>query len=294
MTTNPYFSVAPKNFTQEQFLVEDLINESIKINGMNVVYIVRDQGDGGSQDLLYGEDPTAKFSHTYTIEMYMKDVLGGSGGDFLSKFGLQINDSCTFVMSRRSFNKTVPSSVATRPREGDLIYIPMNNNLYEIMYVDHESTYYTLGRNVSLPYLYELKVEQFKYSNENLDTGIPEIDSIEDFSSYSIEVNLSTNGIGNYNIGETVFQGANLSSAITVAKVTDWSPDDKIIKLVNIKGIISNTSNIIGSTSGTSYAVLTYDNQKDSSINIGFENQMIQIETDTFIVRDEIDPFGTS
>lgn len=268
--------------------------ESIKINGMNVSYIVRDQEDGASQDLLYGEDPSAKFSHVYQIECYMKDVLGGSGGDFLSKFGLQINDSCTLVMSRRSFQKTVPSNVAIRPREGDLIFIPMQANLYEILEVDAESNFYTLGRDVALPYMYELKVELFKYSNENLSTGIPEIDVIENASAYSIEVNLSTNGIGNYNIGETVYQGTNLLSATTIAKVTDWSPDDKIIKLVNIKGIISNTANIIGETSGTSYAVLDYDPQKDSSINIGFENQLIQIETDDFIIRTEIDPFGTS
>ena len=261
---------------------------------MNVTYIVRDQETGGIQDLIYGEDPTAKFSRTYTLEMYLKDVMGGGGGDFLSKFGLQVNESGTFVVSRRAFVKTVPSNIAIRPREGDLIYIPMQTNLYEIKFVESEVNFHTLGRDISLPYFYELKVELFKFSNENLTTGIPEIDSFESDVAYSIVLNLSLTGTGNYNIGELVYQGNTYNTATTTAKVVDWSPTNKTIKVVNIKGTISNTANIIGVTSNTSYAVQTYDDLANNSKYNQFDNSEVQTESNTFLIRTENDPWGVS
>ena len=286
------FNNYPEGYTQEQFLMEDLICESLKIYGMNVYYIVREDEAGAAVDLVYGEDPTAKFAKSYKIEAYMKDMMGNSsGGDFLSKFGLQLNDNNTLVISRRSFNKIVPSSVAKRPREGDLIYVPMQTNLYEIKFVDNESNFYTLGRSVNLPYLYEMRMELFKYSNENLDTGIPAIDAVENEDAIAVDINMSTTGVGNYIINELVYQGANLATSTASAKIIDWHPDTKIIKLTNLKGTIANTLNLVGSTSNTSYAILQYDRIQNPDNSDQYENKTFE-NTNSFIVNTETDFLG--
>lgn len=293
MPVNKYFNNAPKGYTQEQFLVEDLIGETIKINGMDVYYIVREQEEGGFQDLVYGEDPTAKFTRSYKIEAYFNNVMGNiSGGDFLSKFGLQLNDNSSILISRRSFNKIVPANIASRPREGDLVYVPMQTNLYEIKFVDDQTNYYTLGRDVKLPYVFELKLEMFKFSNENIDTGVPGIDAAESESAIALELSLDINGTGNYNIGETVFQGSDIGSSTVSAKILDWYPDTKIIRLYNVKGLISNTQNIIGSTSNTSYSIKQYD-RVQNPVNFDlYENETYETDN-SFIVTTEKDYLGT-
>lgn len=172
MPTNFYFN----NFSnsQEQLLVEDLIVESIKIYGLDMFYLPR---RFHSKDDIYGEDASSKYNMYYPIEMYIKNVEGFEGeGDFLSKFNLEIRDRVTFTVARRIFSQEVGTNEAmTRPLEGDLIYFPLNNKIFQIKFVEHEAIFYQLGALQT----FDLICELFEYSGETLDTGIPEIDAIQ-------------------------------------------------------------------------------------------------------------------
>ncbi len=169
MATNFFFN----NFqnSQEQLLIENLIIESIKIYGHDVVYVPRKRV---SVDELLNEDPLREYIHAVPIEMYIKDVNGFAGeGDFLSKFNLQIRDQITFSVARRAFADEVGTIEALdRPQEGDLIFFPLNRKLFEIKFVEHEPVFYQLG---SLQF-YDLKCELFEYNNEYFETGIDDID----------------------------------------------------------------------------------------------------------------------
>ena len=176
-TVNHYFN----NFTNsmEQNLVEDLIIESIRIYGIECLYIPRTLV---KEDLLFGEDVLSKFDTAYPIEMYVKSVDGFEGdGTFLSKFGLEIRDQMILTMARRRFVEEVyvdgSDTVGTtdRPNEGDLIYFPLNNKLFEIKFVEHEAIFYQMGSLQT----YDITCELFEYSHERLDTGVAAIDNIE-------------------------------------------------------------------------------------------------------------------
>ena len=218
MATNKYFN----NFAyaREQDLVEDLTIESIKIYGHNVKYLPKTIS---GIDHLFGEDKLLKYETAADVEMYIKNVEGFEGeGEFMSKFGVQLNDQLTLTVARKRFdqirteklttevgynylqestNTDSPSRqfltgnnhtesivletgttgvnaysiTANRPQEGDLIFFPLVNKIFEIKYVEHEDIFYQTGRLQS----YDLRCELFKYSSEQIRTGNTEIDSTE-------------------------------------------------------------------------------------------------------------------
>jgi hypothetical protein len=194
-TVNHYFN----NFTNsmEQNLVEDLIIESIRIYGIECLYIPRTLV---KEDLLFGEDVLSKFDTAYPIEMYVKSVDGFEGdGTFLSKFGLEIRDQMILTMARRRFVEEVyvdgNDTVGTtdRPNEGDLIYFPLNNKLFEIKFVEHEAIFYQMGSLQT----YDVTCELFEYSHERLDTGVAAIDNIETAQSGDVLAFQVTDEAGN-------------------------------------------------------------------------------------------------
>ena len=174
MPTNVYFDTGTK---AEQHLYEDLIIEQLSIYGQEVFYIPRTLV---KEDELFGEDTLSKFDDSYLIEMYFENVDGFEGeADIMSKFGLQIDDQGTFVVSRRRFEQLVSHDsnliVKTRPNEGDLIYFSKLSKLFEISFVEDEDPFFQIH---TVP-AFKLKVKTFEYSSEILDTGITEIDAIE-------------------------------------------------------------------------------------------------------------------
>lgn len=178
MATNFFFN----NFrsSQEQLLIEDLIVESIKIYGHDVFYIPRRIV---AEDEVYGEDPVSEYNARYAMEMYIKNVEGFAGdGDFLSKFNLQIRDSMTLTVARRTFFDEIIAETQPRPNEGDLIFFPLNNKLFEVKFVEHEAIFYQLGALQT----FDLRCELFEYNNQILNTGIPEVDNIERDNSLSM------------------------------------------------------------------------------------------------------------
>jgi len=174
MPTNVYFDNGTK---PEQHLHEDLMLDQLKIYGQDVYYIPRTLV---KEDNLLGEDVLSKFGDAYLIEMYFENVEGYEGEkEIMTKFGLQMNEDATFVVAKRRFEQLVSGDanliVKTRPNEGDLVYFPKVNKMFEISFVDHDDPFYQV-HNVPA---YKLKVKTFEYSSEDIDTGIAEIDAIE-------------------------------------------------------------------------------------------------------------------
>ena len=170
MAKNFYF----ENYTNsgEQSLIEDLVIESIRIYGIDTYYITR---SSTNLDPILIEDDLPIYNEAHSVEMYVKNVDGFEGeGDFLSKFGLQIRDSMTMTVSIRQYEQEVARYNNTaRPKEGDLLYFPLNNKIFKIMHVEHESIFYQMGDLQ----VYDLRCELFEYSNERFETGRDNIDN---------------------------------------------------------------------------------------------------------------------
>lgn len=288
MGTSVYFNNYSVGVINEQRLLEDLIVESIQIMGHDCFYIPRDSYNG--DDEIYGETVNAKFTRAYAIEVYLANVEGYEGdGDFFSKFGLEIRDTSNFIVSTRSFEKYVPSNIATRPREGDLLYVPVMRKLFEIKFVEEELNFFSIGKRN--PYMYELRCELFRFSDENFDTGVQEIDDVEADASYTIELALG-NGTGTFYDGEIVYQGPNLATSNIKATVTDYDPATKKLTLHNIMGVFATATNIRGVTSNAVYVVTSTDTLGDHVFYDDYDNKEIQDEAVLFIDLSEINPFG--
>lgn len=182
MATSVYFNNF--NASQEQLLIENLVIESIRIYGHDVWYMPRTLVN---TDKLYGESPIQEFKSAYMVEMYIKNVEGFEGqGDFLSKFNLEIRDEMTLTIARRVFETEVGGIESlARPREGDIIYFPLNRKVFQIKFVEHEPVFYQMGALQ----MYDLKCELFEYSDEIFSTGIKEIDQI--YAKYSTALDVA-------------------------------------------------------------------------------------------------------
>jgi len=199
MATSVYFSGAVKS---EQDLYEDLVTESIKVFGQDVVYLPREElGD----DTLLNESWN-QFTQAFPVEMYLNDPEGFSGdGNLLGKFGLEIRDAADFVVTKRRWNSAVGAAAHgltnfVKPREGDLIYMIMTGVLFEIKFVEPKLPFYQLA---DLP-TFTMFTEKFEYNDQHFDTGWDEIDQIEwkNATSYSYIVD----GAVAYTAGEKVTQ----------------------------------------------------------------------------------------
>jgi hypothetical protein len=202
MATSVYFSGAVKS---EQDLYEDLVTESIKIFGQDVVYLPRERI---AEDTLLNEE-WSQFTQAYPIEMYLENAEGFEGdGNLLGKFGLEIRDQANFVVTKRRWDAVVGQNLTFaqgnqlvgKPAEGDLLYLTMTQRLFEIKYVEPKAPFYQLQ---DLP-SYTLTAELFEYNDQHFDTGWDEIDAIEwnNATSYSYIVNSNTA----YELGELVTQ----------------------------------------------------------------------------------------
>ena len=288
MATSVYFNNFSPSAINEHMLLEDLIVESIQIMGHDVKYLPREVYD--QADDVLGESVNSKFTRAYGMEMYLANVEGYEGdGDFFSKFGLEIRDTSNFVVSRRAFEKYVPTTIARRPREGDLIFVPLLNKIFEIKFVEEELMFFSLGKRA--PYMYELRCEVFRFSNEDFETGEEQVDDLEHSAAYTVSFTVN-NGSGNYYQDEVVYQGSNLAYATATAEVKHWIPDTKVLEVINIKGNFISAANLIGSQSNTRYNVANLDDMADLVDYDDSDNRVIQTEANTFIDLSEINPFG--
>jgi hypothetical protein len=293
MATSPYFN----NYKShgEQNLVEDLIVESIKIMGFDAYYLPND--NEAARDLLYGEDPVKKFESAFPLEMYLSsdptDYIGQK--DVFSKFGLEIKDDVNVLVSRRSFQQRVPQNTFTRPREGDLVYVPFLNGtgeLFEIKFAEQAKDFHTLGR--VQPYFYELYLEKFKYSQEIIDTGVTDIDIVVTNNAYTQSLNTGA-GTGRYEIKETVYQSASLTrnTATAVAVVQSWIPSSNTLTVTNIAGEFIDNVIIIGASSNARYRLTTFNPLEDNSYSETYDNDHIATSANSIVNFSEINPFGS-
>ena len=207
MALNPFFL---QGASSEQRLVQDLINEQLKIYGVEITYIPR---KFVRKQTIIEEVQSSKFDDNYSIEAYVNTYDGYSGaGDILTKFGMSLKDEVTLTISKERFEDFISPFLAaeddgtgdsaivlsTRPREGDLIYFPLGQRLFEVKFVEHEQPFYQLGKN----YVYELKCELFEYEDEVIDTSIDEIDTQIETEGFITTLNLI--GVGRTATAESV------------------------------------------------------------------------------------------
>lgn len=192
MATNFYFqSGVPGGRSSEQLLMEDIIIECLKIYGFDVYYIPR---TSVNEDDILTEDPLNKYDNAYPLEMYLSNVSGFEGeGDLLSKFGVEIRDTATFIVARRRWDEVVAKKgnvqLTTRPAEGDVLYFPLTKSYFEIRRVETRDPFFQVGKL----YVYKLECELMQFSSERFDTGNTEIDTgastaAIDIGSYEIEL----------------------------------------------------------------------------------------------------------
>jgi hypothetical protein len=296
MAVSVYFN--NQGATREQFLVEDLIIESIKNHGIDIYYIPR--SSRSSIDELYGDDPVKSFNSAYTIEMYLETFNDFEGNqEFFSKFGLEVQKTARVALARRSFEKYIAPAIRNLPKEGDLIWLPVQRKLMEITFVEHETNFFQLGRggrgsidNRTLPYMYVLELQLFKYNGELFNTGVPEIDEIQNTTSFSVSYTMQAGGTLTYVENEIVYQGASLETATASAYVAQWDRPNLTLKLRNIKGEFSSNTSIKGATSGAIWTMVTGNTQENS--NDPFEdNFRIETESDNILDWSELNPFGS-
>ena len=201
MALNPFFL---QGSSSEQFLVQDLINEQLKMYGIEVYYLPRKYI---KTDNILNEVETSKFDDSFLIEAYLDNYEGyAPGSDLMSKFGLRLKNEINLIISRERYeefitpflntssisnNSEYDIQITSRPREGDLIYFPLGQRLFEIKRVEHEKPFYQLGKN----YVYELQCELFEYENEDIDTSIETIDKTVEDEGYITTLNLAKTAI---------------------------------------------------------------------------------------------------
>jgi hypothetical protein len=316
VATNFYFQPFPQDqITNEQLLVEDLVIEALGIYGMDVYYLPRTSRNPDGIDQLYGEDTLKQYVSAHPIEVYLENITGMDGeGDFISKFGLEIRDEITVLVSRRRFKYAVGSTnynrprigdivatenqAPTRPREGDLIYLPLLKGFFEITMVEHEddqAMFYTLGRgrggNV---YVYAIKLKKFVFSDEIISTGKQELDDIA-FDYYKkTRLSVPVSGTGTFVKGEIVYQGTDLANSTAQAIVHTWNPA-RHVDVVQVIGSFISGQSLKGDTSN---AIWTMDESANDLITTDnpFEdiqdNFVIESEADSIIDFTESNPFG--
>ena len=282
MALNTYFS---QGTTGEQDLTQSLVNEQIKMFGKNVYYIPRTLV---KNDTVFGEDTMSKFDDAFEIEAFIEDNSGFRGdGDMFTKFGVQIADQVTFVISRTRFTEAVDDNttliVEGRPNEGDLVYFPLANKIFEIQFVEYEVPFFTLGKI----YTWGLRCELFQYSDEDIDTGIAEVDAIEVNYANAISVNVAEGGSGDF-VAEEIVTGGN--SNVT-ATVKSWNSATRQLVVYNRSGIFAIPETLTGNTSSAAWTSATY-NTLNNTNDESQSNWAIETQSDAIIDFSEGNPFG--
>lgn len=285
MPTSPYFPSYYGGTTGEQGLVQDLVDEQIKLFGTDIYYMPRTiLRDNTLDDIVYN-----KYLEQFQIEMMLQNVEGfGSPSEFISKFGLRITDEVRFSVSQRRWDAEVAEhnptlTVDGRPNEGDLLYFPLTKDLYEIKFVEREDPFYQLGKI----YYYTMTAEIYEYGSDDISTGVSEIDEIETLFSSAIALTLSVGGTGDFTIGETVTG----STTGVEAEVKSWDNSTRVLQVINRKGTFATGEAITGNDSSAVWVVGTFDTLNNTNSEYD-QNRVIETAADNIIDWTEGNPFG--
>ena len=296
MATNLYFSQSVKS---EQDLYENIVVESLKMYGQDVFYMPRTLV---AEDKIFGEDVASRFEDAYKIEMYLENIDNFDGDqELFTKFGVEIRDRATLHVSRRRWQEVTFDHVSSqvRPNEGDLIYLPLSDQIFEIMRVIDDQPFYQLS---NLP-TFRMEIELFEYNDEDFDTNIPIIDEIE--QDYAYQYILTLNDFSNdsdiLQVGTTIQQS--LANDVTISgEIAKWNDSSNELTLVHIgaddgkyhvftTGDIKNLfNNEYGVQDSDTYTVLSV--RENNLIQTTQQNTFFETEGDNIIDFSESNPFG--
>ena len=223
MPTSPYFPTYYSSSSGEQNLIQDLVDEQIKLFGSDIYYIPRVVLTDSTLD----EVRYSKYQEQFQVEMLLQNVSGfGDGAEFVSKFGLRITDEVKFRISTRRWDEVVAQHNPTlaydgRPNEGDLLYFPLTQDIYEIKFVEKESPFFQFGKIQ----FYTLTAELYEVGSDTFDTGVAEIDDIELEFGSAIKLIMDPGGTGTFVVGEEVVGDEFLAKATAT---TDGDAVDSI------------------------------------------------------------------
>lgn len=309
MPRNVYFSQAVRS---EQSLYEDLVIESLKIFGQDVYYIPRTLVE---RDTVLNEDPASSFDDAYLIEAYIENQDGFEGaGDLYQKFGLEIRDEATFIISKRQWERLIGlynNSLSTvRPQEGDIIFLPLSNSFFEITFVEHEQPFYQLS---NLP-VYKLTCSLFEYSEEQFNTDVAAIDDIAALNAYQTTLDVTVSANAHFTKGEIVSQTlvaevTGVSDAIivsgTVSSIEKLSTTSAVITVINVgvtgsssemrEFTVSPTLGLVGAESANTCFITDVADVADAdsfALDSGSQNYAFELEADGFLDFTESNPFG--
>ena len=287
MATNRYFK---QKVRSEQNLFEDLVIESLQMFGQDVYYLPREIVN---KDKIFLDDVPSRFSDAYKVEMYIENTEGFEGeGDLFTKFGIELRDQATFIVSRKRWVQLVGKRLEVanfRPREGDLIYLPMSESMFEIRRVETETPFYQLK---DLP-TFRLQCELFEYSGEDFDTGVDTIQDVETENSFKYHLELDSGG-GRFIQGETVtqvFDTYNMTGEVAFA--SDSGNTLHLIHSGATDGLFhewTTTKSIIGDQS-QHVVTPTSINQINDILNDNQNKTFDDFESD-FLDFSESNPFG--
>ncbi|MGA1047570.1 MAG: hypothetical protein ACO3UU_06145 [Minisyncoccia bacterium] len=268
MALNPFFLQGSPN---EQRLVQELINEQLKIYGVEIIYIPR---KFVRKETVLKEISSSKFDDNYALEAYVNNYEGYTGqGDILTKFGVSLKDEVSLIISRERFEDFISPfletsdddeiELSTRPREGDLVYFPLGQRLFEVKFVEHENPFYQLGKL----YVYELKCELFEYEDEVIDTTIDEIDTQVQDEGYITTLTLISSGstatatatIGSGYIRQIYLNndgyGYTSSPTVSISTAPSGGTNATAVAITSSFGGIRSVKEILLTNAGSGYTV---------------------------------------
>ena len=214
MPTSPYFPTYYSGHSGEQNLVQDLVDEQIKLFGSDVYYIPRI----ALKDNTLDEIRYSKYQEQFQIEMILQNVMGfGDNAEFISKFGLRITDEIIFRVSTRRWDEEVAANnptleIDSRPNEGDLLFFPLTEDIYEIKFVGKEEPFFQFGKIQ----FYAITAEIYEVGQDDFDTGVAAIDSVEQLFDNAIKLVMDPGGTGDFTVGEEVVGDEFLAKATSI------------------------------------------------------------------------------
>ena len=285
MPTSPYFPTYHAGHSGEQSLAQDLVDEQIKLFGSDVYYLPKTVlADSTLDEVRY-----TKYQDQFQIEMLLVNVMGfGDNAEFISKFGLRITDEIIFRVSTKRWTEEVAEhnptlTVPERPNEGDLLYYPLTQNLYEIKYVGKEEPFFQFGKIQ----FYAITAELYEVGSDDLATGVAEIDAIEVLFDTAISLTMGVGGTGDFTVGETVTGG----TTSTTAEVKSWDSTTRILIVQNRTGTFAANESLTGNDSNAVWVVSTFDTFQNTNSEYD-ANRQIEDAADNIVDWSEGNPFG--
>ena len=285
MPTSSYFPTYHAGHSGEQNLAQDLVDEQIKLFGSDVYYLPKTVlADSTLDEVRY-----TKYQDQFQIEMLLVNVMGfGDNAEFISKFGLRITDEIIFRVSTKRWTEEVAEhnptlTVPERPNEGDLLYYPLTQNLYEIKYVGKEEPFFQFGKIQ----FYAITAELYEVGSDDLATGVAEIDAIEVLFDTAISLTMGVGGTGDFTVGETVTGG----TTSTTAEVKSWDSTTRILIVQNRTGTFAANESLTGNDSNAVWVVSTFDTLQNTNSEYD-ANRQIEDAADNIVDWSEGNPFG--